>query len=554
MQTIINLFQSGLSAIIPFVILLGVLIFVHEMGHFIVARWCGVRVEVFSMGFGKKIFQFKRGDTTYAISLIPLGGYVKMFGEQPGDDIAAADKAVSFTHKTVWQRIAIVSAGPLMNFLFAILVFALVGLVGEEKRAPIVGSVNPQSYAEKIGLAAGDEIIKVESEKISTWDDFQLALNHHRNQTTAITFKSHKDNSEKTVQAQVSVKANPNIISTDDTVGDIEGLSYMSKGTAIALTDNSPLKNLGIKNGDNIVAVNGKKTESWHALEKVLTNAPATEALQIDVERIAGEEGSQPLSVTLNSQEGRVHSLESIGVISAETFLGKITPDSPAAKADLQVGDRLTAINGTPIQVWEDVLNTVRSYDGKDALLFEVQRNDEKLIKKITPQLTSLPNAVGIEEQKYAIGIQPFLSFGRVETVTVKSANSMTAIGDGITRTIDVSKMTVMSFVRLFQAKVSPKNIGGVIAIGQAARDTFKMGISQFLTMMGIISVNLFILNLLPVPVLDGGHLVFYAIEVIKGSPLSLKKMEVAQRIGIILLMSLMVFALFNDFSRLFRS
>ena len=134
--------SSGfLSGIVPFVILLGILVFVHELGHFSVARMCGVRVEVFSLGFGKKLFSYKKGDTTYCISLIPLGGYVKMFGEQNGDTVSEENRSVSFSHKTVWQRIAIVLAGPLMNFFFAVFVFSLISIIGEETRAPVLAEI-----------------------------------------------------------------------------------------------------------------------------------------------------------------------------------------------------------------------------------------------------------------------------------------------------------------------------------------------------------------------------------------------------------------------------
>ncbi|MCX7977573.1 MAG: RIP metalloprotease RseP, partial [Bdellovibrionaceae bacterium] len=162
MDLILSYLQAGLSHLVPFVVLLGALIFVHELGHFLVARWCGVRVEVFSLGFGRKILSFKRGHTTYAISIIPLGGYVKMFGEQPADlNLTPEEKRESFTHKTVFQRMAIVAAGPLMNLFFAALVFFFVAILGEDHRAPKLGDLDSNSPAVAAGFRSGDTILRI---------------------------------------------------------------------------------------------------------------------------------------------------------------------------------------------------------------------------------------------------------------------------------------------------------------------------------------------------------------------------------------------------------
>src|SRR5437868_8423769 len=176
MDFIFNSLNSVFSTVVPFVVLLGILIFVHEFGHFIVARLCGVRVEVFSLGFGKKIFQYKKGDTNYCISIIPLGGYVKMFGDQPGADISEAEKKDSFTHKNVWQRISVVLAGPLMNFFFAIFIFFLVASIGEDFRSPIVGDIMADSKAFASGFRSGDKIISVNGAGVRTWDEFENKL------------------------------------------------------------------------------------------------------------------------------------------------------------------------------------------------------------------------------------------------------------------------------------------------------------------------------------------------------------------------------------------
>ncbi|NCN95787.1 MAG: RIP metalloprotease RseP, partial [Bdellovibrionales bacterium] len=169
MDLVIHYIQQTLSSIGPFVLLLGLLVFVHELGHFVVAKWCGVRVEVFSLGFGKKLLQYKHGDTVYCISMIPLGGYVKMYGDNFNADVPEEEKAKSFIHKPVSQRIAVVLAGPLMNLIFAVFLFTLIGFIGDRQPAAVVGDIAESSQAYTSGLRAGDHILSVNGQEIQGW-------------------------------------------------------------------------------------------------------------------------------------------------------------------------------------------------------------------------------------------------------------------------------------------------------------------------------------------------------------------------------------------------
>lgn len=549
-----TLLHKVLSGFVPFVILLGVLIFIHEFGHFIVARLCGVRVEVFSLGFGKKIFQHRRGDTNYCVSIIPLGGYVKMFGDQPGAEISEEDKKFSFTHKNVWQRISIVLAGPLMNFFFAIFIFFVVAFVGEDYRAPKVGDLSPASKAYTVGFRSDDVIKTINGETINTWEQFEAKLAPLQNTQALIEVQRAEGLQPLSLKVDIGSKENPNVLSTKTTVGEIEGLSPMSKAALIGVPDNSPLAALGLKTGDRITAINGQKVRFWRELGPILEKQNPQNALQLEVERapVTGGAKVESMSVTLAPSALPKYSFETLKLESADLYLSTVIDGTPAKAAGLLPGDRLVQINNTKIVQWDDVINTVKAYDGKEPLKVEVLRNGKVLDMKIVPQMVSQMTSGGAEDKRFTIGITPYISYAMPELTEVSTSNPLEALKIGTQRTWDVSVMTVMSFVRLFEGKVSPKNIGGIISIGQAASETFKIGISPFLRMMGLISVNLFILNLLPIPVLDGGHLLFYGIEALKGAPVSIKKMEIAQQVGLVLLMSLMVFALFNDFTRLF--
>ncbi|WP_413612815.1 RIP metalloprotease RseP [Bdellovibrio sp. HCB-110] len=554
-MNIFSYLQSGLSAIIPFVILLGILIFVHELGHFLVARWCGVRVEVFSLGFGKKLLKYKKGDTVYALSMIPLGGYVKMFGEQPGDHISEEDKKYSFTHKNVWQRIAVVLAGPLMNFFFAIVIFFAVALIGEDAKTPVTGDIAASSPAYAAGFRSGDKIISVNQKPITTWEDLQKSLSLKESHDLHIDVVVQREGTGEEAKIATTAKAepNPNVLSSFEFMANVDGLTPYSAGTTIGVLGGSPLAALGLKTGDTITAINGQKVSYWRQLEPTFAKMNAKEPLTLEVLGVReGDKAEKPITVTLAPLESmKSFTMQSLGIESSELYLSKVIENSPAQAAGLRSMDRLLTINNVKLQKWDDVISNIKSFDGKNPVDISVLREGETVSLKITPKMTTQMLPTGTEEKRYTIGISPIANIAAPELMVLRTTNIGDALIRGTQKTWDVSVMTVMSFVRLFQAKISPKNIGGVISIGQAASETFKIGLTQFLQMMAIISVNLFILNLMPVPVLDGGHLVFYIIEIVKGAPLSMRKMEVAQQVGLAILMSLMIFALFNDFTRL---
>ena len=537
----------------PFIVLLGILIFVHELGHFLVARWCGVRVEVFSLGFGKKIFSYKKGDTTYCISIVPLGGYVKMFGEQPGAEISEEDKKHSFTHKTVWQRIAVVLAGPLMNFFFAVLLFWALAMMGEEMHKPLVGDLDPKTPAAVMGFQPGDLIKEINGQPVETYEDFSRKLTELQNKQATVIVQRSSGNVE--IKANITSKPNPNILSVTDKIGDLTGLTILSKGTFVGIPVTSPLHQAGLRTGDRIESINGQPVKYWRDFENILKQIPVTSPLSLEVSRYIDDtfSKSEKLSLTFAGDRLREYSTTSLQIESSEMYLAKVAPKSPAFDAGLKQFDRILSIDGKPLTSWEDIVSTIKSFGPQQEFLkFEILRDGQPMTLEIKPLMTTQQSPTGVEDRRYTVGIYPLMNYAESEMVTIRTENIATGFVRGVTRTWDVSVMMVMSFVRLFENKISAKNIGGVISIGQAASETYKMGLDKFLQMMALISVNLFILNLLPVPVLDGGHLVFYTIEAIKGSPLSLKKMEMAQQVGLVLLMSLMVFALFNDITRIF--
>ena len=562
MDWLLNFIQDSVSFLVPFIILLGILIFVHEMGHFLVAKFYKVKVETFSLGFGPKIFQFQRGDTNYCVSLIPLGGYVKMFGDDPSAEVPENERHGSFLHKPVGQRIAIVLAGPLVNFFFAMFIFFIIAIVGEEMISPIVGDVEEDSVAWTYGFRPGDAIQSINGEPIRTWNEVKTKVESFKNQELSFDVTRMNTQEPISLQASTSVIPNPNILSTEEEVGDIKGLSFVARQTQIGiLSPGSIAAQAGMKSFDKIQSINQTPMKKWYEIVSFLENYDQSEPLEIKYIRPPKEENSEVNEEVLTAHIEVPPALlgelspEMLGFEIPDLYVSKFTEDSPAQKAGLLYGDRIRSINGDTISNWAGLVEKVQSYDPQsDALDIEVMRDGEIQSIAVVPKLVEQPDNRGGRQSKYALGIFANVMSGPTDHVLIRTFNPFLAMKKGVEDTLYWTKITCLSFLRLLQARVSHRAIGGPILIGQIASQTFQMGLSYFLKIMAIISINLFILNMLPIPVLDGGHLLFFTIEALRGAPLSMRKMEIAQIIGLILILSLMALAIFNDISRIFES
>ena len=559
---LIESLQSFLASVGPFFILLGILIFVHELGHFAVAKYFGVRVETFSLGFGKKIFSYKRGDTTYCLSLIPLGGYVKMYGDDPTATVPENERKYAFLHKPISQRFAIVLAGPLMNLFFAIFVFTLIVGVGEEVPGPYVGDIAADSKAYAAGLRPGDKVIQVDGVDTPTWAKMQKQIETAGGKVVTLRIERKGESQPLQLEAPVAFGANDNIFSSSREVGQIPGLTQESRWTIVGVNDpKSPAATAGVPSLSLLVSVNGQKVTFWRDIQGAIlaTTKPESKtlALQIrDIDKAEKPENLRTIEVPLPEGWQNAPDIAStLGLENAELYIYQVKTDSPADKAGIQAKDKVVSVNGQNVKAWSDVLGQVKGFDAeKEALNFVIQRGGETLDIKVKPEMTTLMTNKGQEEHRYTIGIISGYSPIGPEPVFYRISNPVEMVKQGLKDTAYWTEFVVMSLVRLVQGEVSAKNIGGVITIGRVASHSFAAGFSSFLKMMGLISINLFLLNLLPIPILDGGHLVFYAIEGLRGAPLSMRKMEIAQQVGLMLLMFLMAFAFFNDITNLFSS
>ncbi|MDX7820171.1 sigma E protease regulator RseP [Aeromonas caviae] len=440
-----------------FIVALGLLVAVHEFGHFWVARRCGVKVERFSIGFGKAIWRrLGKDGTEYVLALIPLGGYVKMLDGRV-DELKPGEEAQAFNHKSVWARMAIVAAGPMANFVFALFAFWLMFMIGVPSVKPVVGEVRPASIVAEAGILPGMEIVGVGGEETGDWESVTYALISHL--------------------------------------------------------------------GDDSVQLKLKAANTSYAVDKTLQLAGWK--FDPDKESPIGSLGIVPLG-------GKV-----LPVVEA------VVPSSASEKAGLQIGDRIKGVDGDAITEWAQFVERVQQSPAQP-LQVTVERGGSEMILILTPDGKKVKGQlVGF------VGLSPQLVPLPDEYRTLLQYGPLQALWHGVQKTWSLITLTFDMIGKLIGGIVSLDNLSGPISIAKGAGSSADYGLVYFLGFLALISVNLGIINLFPLPVLDGGHLVYFLIEAITGKPVSEKIQEVGFRIGAAILMLLMGIALFNDFARL---
>jgi regulator of sigma E protease len=446
---------DALTSLLAFIVAISVLVAVHEYGHYIVGRWCGMKVLRFSIGFGKPIWSWVRGEdrTEYCISAIPLGGYVRFLDGREGP-VEPEDEGRAFNHRPIPARIAVLSAGPLFNFMFAIVAYWALFLSGIPTLQPAVGNVAPDSHASRAGLEFGDKIVAVGDVSTADWEStmvniFDQMVANGRIPLTLETENGRQRRETITVGEDASRLTEPNML--------FEGLGF----------------------------------EPW-----------------------------QPPAV-----------------------IGELIADGAAAGAGLSAGDRITYVDGEQIRNYGDLVAVVTTRAGK-AVAVEYERGGqnhavdlvigEQVVDGQTRGLLGVRASSDISQYYY------LRKFGPIESINQAAQRTWTS-----------TMFTLRMLGRMVTGDVSIKNISGPINIAQFAGDSAQRGLNEFLAFLALVSISLGVLNLLPVPVLDGGQIVYQSIEALKGSPMSEKSQIIGQQFGILALILLMSFAFYNDIARI---
>jgi regulator of sigma E protease len=441
-----------------FIIALGLLVTVHEFGHFWVARKNGVMVKRFSIGFGKALFSWRdRQGTEYVIAAIPLGGYVRMLDERI-DPVLPQYADQAFNHKTVWQRMAIIAAGPAANFIFAIFILWLMYLIGVQEVKPVIAAVQPQSIVAKAGIQGNEQIISVNKHTARDLRTTNLLL------------------VEQLGRSQVT---------------------------------------LGLQSLDS-----GQKRE-----------------VQLNLENWQFDPEQQSVFASLGIE---------LLLPKATTTLALVVPESAAARAGLQPGDSIIRIDDELINDWPTLERLIQQ-NAEQSLLLEIERAGQRMQLTATPTLFTRDDGFS----QGMLGIQPVVTPWPEGVRYTQRFGVIGAVGEGVSQTWQLTRLSFAMVGKLLTGDVSVKHLSGPISIAQGAGDTASMGLIAFLAFLALISVNLAVINLLPLPILDGGHLMYLVVELIRGKPVSEKAQEIGFRFGALVLLMLMGIALLNDISRL---
>lgn len=544
LPSFLNLFGTALSSIGPFLILLGVLIFIHELGHFLVARWCGVQVEVFSLGFGPKIFKYKKGETVYCISALPFGGYVKMFGDNPLKSVSEAEKHKGFLYKKVPQKLAIAFGGPFMNLLFTFLAFCFLGLYGLPAYSPTLGDVPEGTLAWEKGLRPGDTVTTIEGKTVNYLEEVVEKIRKNAEIPLKIELLSPSGKTKTlTLTPEKTLSENPFELTKHK--GHIDGMDFASKGTRIGI----PSKNsLGFKSGlrtfDEIIKINERKVRYWRELEPLLNSQKTPPS--VTVKRTLDFNKSKKKEKTLHFQLASTslpYSLKTLGLESPELYIYKVGKGTPAAKSGLKRGDKILAIEGEKLKIWEEFAVKIQTYKGNKSLEFSILREGQINNLSVQPKKMITENTL---KEKIMVGVVSGMYMTLPEE-KIKQFSFPQALIYAGKETGSWLKAITANIVHLVTGKISYRNIAGPVGIGRVAHRSFQEGLLSFVFMMALISLSLFYINLLPIPLLDGGHILFFSIEGILRRPLDLKKLILAQQIGLVTVLGFFTFTLFND-------
>jgi len=452
--------MSVVQTIIAFVVALGILIVVHEYGHYLAAKLCNVKVLRFSVGFGRPlaVWRLGRDRTEWSIAAVPFGGYVKMLDEREAP-VAPEELERAFNRQPVGRRFFIVAAGPVFNFLFAIAVYAGLFMYGLPEARPVVAEPPPRTLAAAAGFRGGETVRSIDGESIQSWQELR-----------------------------------------------------------------------------------------WRVLQAALQR----ESLRVEVQDNGHRIATRLLDLReFSSNDLEQDALERIGLRlyrpALEPVLGNLVAGSPATRAGLASGDRVIAVDGRAIESWEALVEAIRSRP-EQALRLDIERDGVRSSVVVTPDAVKANG-----ERIGRIGAAPQVPPSFTDRILVRvQYGPLESVLKGAAKTYDIAIFSLRMLGRMLLGEVSWKHLSGPVTIADFAGQSAQMGWVSYVTFLALISISLGVLNLLPIPLLDGGHLMYYVAEIIKGSPVSERVMELGQRVGLALLLVLMAFAFYNDINRLF--
>jgi regulator of sigma E protease len=538
------------------VALLGVLILVHELGHFMFAKFFDVKVLRFSLGFGPRLFGFQRGETEYQLSLVPLGGYVRLLGEDPSEPIPPIDRRRALAAKPLWQRYTIVVAGPVFNLLLPLLIY-FVHYAGQRTLLPpTIGTVLPDLPAAAAGLLPGDEVETVDGQRIRYWEELERVIAENAGKTMRFGIRRGTEAEERDVTPVEIERAGT--LRLKERVGWI-GVSPRFHLPEVGVLDpSSPAAQAGLKTFDFVTAVNGVPVTTWTEFEKAIDRVGAS-PLRLNFLRggysalpFAHVELQQPGSavvIPVPVFDGAGHRHYETGIVSAELFVYSVEPGSPADTIGIRRGDEIVALDGEALPHWDLLRERLAAAPDRTFHITWLSPGGLRHEATFRQEVREEMDAYRQQAEHLVFGALNRLAWKTEAPVPISNRFGY-AIGHSFERTGKIIFAMANGFVEIVRGRVPLTTLGGPIMIGYVAGVAAEQGFDQYLWLMALISINLGLLNFLPVPILDGGLLVFFTLELFKRQPPSPRAREIASYVGLVIVAALMLFALRNDVVR----
>ena len=549
-----------MSKVLAFILLIGPLIFIHELGHLLVAKLVDVKVGRFSIGFGPPLVRWNIGETEYCLAPIPLGGYVTLLGQNPYEEIPEQDKDRALNHKPLWARYLVLAAGPVANLILPLLLYFFFFLTHALQPPPVIGTVLDGSAASLAGLEPGDRIVEIDGDDIRSWKEMQTAVSVAADVELRIEIEKQGKRVERFVTPRRTFFENALGVAEPRGVLGVYAHFYAPQ---IGIVDpQSPAYEGGLRTGDVITSIDGEPVRTIEELQALVAKPPDSlvrltylrpHATRFQLGTLLWFESNHAQMLPRPNERPRPGTdpakASPTGLLAANTFIRAVDPDSPAARAGLLPGDRVLEVDGQLVTRWESVANILdRAQDRPVTMVVQALGGEPRELRVVQDKRTR----TDIYKNKFTylyLGAEPY-GISRAPDLEPIRGRFTYAARASWNQTIYVLEMMWTALRQMVTLQRGVEELSSVVGIFAFAGTAAEQGPTEFLMLMALISLNLALVNLLPIPILDGGHLLFFTIEAIRRKPLGQRAREIASAVGLVVILLLMLIALRNDVMR----